>query len=404
MYQLNSERRNRKIEPKLKRSLPLEDQLPSQAQQLLVVDSLGTTSTYLNQVAKKMMTTASVPQIPALSQPPLNLFATNIASTPSSATTPSSLCSTSVTAVLNPNFPQLLQYVQPAATAFPYAQPALAAATATAAAPTATAVPSTASLLPPPNAANIFEGVPIFLVPQNGFGSNVSLSVLQKVSDVKPSWTGQSSQLSKPDTSMINVIPEHFHVFIGDLAPEVDNATLKNAFAQFGEISEAKVIRDSQTQKSKGYGFVSFPVKENAEKAIESMNGQMIGRRQIRTNWATRKSNTSEDGSVKEQSYDEIFNATQANNTSVYVGNISVACTENDIREAFNPYGTINEIRVFKQQGYGFVRFSNKEEAAKAIMIMNGKELKGQALRCSWGRNPTEHNSVIVFFDGLHYL
>lgn len=57
------------------------------------------------------------------------------------------------------------------------------------------------------------------------------------------------------------------------------------------------------------------------------MNGQMIGRRQIRTNWATRKPNPSEDGSVKEQSFDEIFNATQANNTSVYVGNISPTCT-----------------------------------------------------------------------------
>lgn len=69
-----------------------------------------------------------------------------------------------------------------------------------------------------------------------------------------------------------------------------------------------------------------------------------------------------------------------------------VGFSDNDLREAFSACGTINEIRVFKQQGYGFVRFSNKEEAAKAIMMMNAKELKGQVLRCSWGRNPTEHN------------
>lgn len=36
---------------------------------------------------------------------------------------------------------------------------------------------------------------------------------------------------------------------------------------------------------SKGYGFVSFPKREDAERAIEQMNGQWLGRRTIRTNW-----------------------------------------------------------------------------------------------------------------------
>ena len=52
--------------------------------------------------------------------------------------------------------------------------------------------------------------------------------------------------------------------------------------------SDAKVIRDPTTLKSKGYGFVSFPKREEAERAIEQMNGQWLGRRTIRTNWATR--------------------------------------------------------------------------------------------------------------------
>lgn len=53
--------------------------------------------------------------------------------------------------------------------------------------------------------------------------------------------------------------------------------------------SDAKVVRDPQTLKSKGYGFVSYPKREEAERAIEQMNGQWLGRRTIRTNWATRK-------------------------------------------------------------------------------------------------------------------
>lgn len=53
--------------------------------------------------------------------------------------------------------------------------------------------------------------------------------------------------------------------------------------------SEAKVIRDPQTTKSRGYGFVSYAKREEAERAIEQMNGQWLGRRAIRTNWASRK-------------------------------------------------------------------------------------------------------------------
>lgn len=57
------------------------------------------------------------------------------------------------------------------------------------------------------------------------------------------------------------------------------------------------------------------------------MNGQMIGRRQIRTNWAVRRFDGGEENFMKSPTYDNIFNATHAANTSVYVGGISSATT-----------------------------------------------------------------------------
>ena len=56
---------------------------------------------------------------------------------------------------------------------------------------------------------------------------------------------------------------------------------------------DCRVVRDPQTLKSKGYGFVSFTKKVEAENAIALMNGQWLGSRSIRTNWATRKPPTS---------------------------------------------------------------------------------------------------------------
>lgn len=69
--------------------------------------------------------------------------------------------------------------------------------------------------------------------------------------EVKVNWaTTPSSQ--KKDTS------NHFHVFVGDLSPEITTEDIKSAFAPFGKISDARVVKDMATGKSKGYGFVSF--------------------------------------------------------------------------------------------------------------------------------------------------
>ncbi|CAI5442207.1 unnamed protein product [Caenorhabditis angaria] len=204
-------------------------------------------------------------------------------------------------------------------------------------------------------------------------------SLLDK--EMKVSWVAEPGQhVSKPDTT------RHFHVFVGDLSAEVDNKILKEAFQPFGDISDAKVIRDTNTTKSKGYGFVSYPKREEAERAIEQMNGQWLGRRTIRTNWATRKPGDSQPPAHPEKSYDEVFHQTATDNTSVYVGNIG-ALSEDEIKQAFISYGRIAEVRIFKVQGYAFVKYENKESATKAILQMNNQEVGGQIVRCSWGKN-----------------
>lgn len=199
--------------------------------------------------------------------------------------------------------------------------------------------------------------------------------------EMKVNWATQPGTQQKVDTS------KHFHVFVGDLSPEVDNKALKDAFIPFGEVSDAKVIRDPTTLKSKGYGFVSFPKREEAERAIEQMNGQWLGRRTIRTNWATRKP-TGGPGSeaYSKPTMEEVFALTSPENSSVYVGNVPQNCTEDDIKQAFKKFGAILDIRHFKPQGYAFVRFDSKEAAAKMIVEMNGEEFMGQTIRCSWGK------------------
>lgn len=113
------------------------------------------------------------------------------------------------------------------------------------------------------------------------------------------------------------------------------------------------------TGKSKGYGFVSFFNKWDAENAIQQMGGQWLGGRQIRTNWATRKPpapKSTYESNTKQLSYDEVVSQSSPNNCTVYCGGVTSGLTEQLMRQTFSPFGQIMEIRVFPDKGYSFVR------------------------------------------------
>ncbi|XP_019867942.2 cytotoxic granule associated RNA binding protein TIA1 isoform X2 [Aethina tumida] len=190
---------------------------------------------------------------------------------------------------------------------------------------------------------------------------------------------------------------EHHHIFVGDLSPEIETQTLRDAFAAFGEISDCRVVRDPQTLKSKGYGFVSFIKKNEAESAIAAMNGQWLGSRSIRTNWATRKPPVPKaEVSTKPLTFDEVYNQSSPTNCTVYCGGITNGLTEELMQKTFAPFGTIQEIRVFKEKGYAFVRFSTKESATHAIVAVHNTDINGQMVKCSWGKESGDPNNAPV--------
>jgi len=63
---------------------------------------------------------------------------------------------------------------------------------------------------------------------------------------------------------------------------DFDDVQLRDAFARFGNLLRAEITLDKDTGISKGFGFVSFTTVEEADAAMASMNGAMIGGRQIR--------------------------------------------------------------------------------------------------------------------------
>lgn len=75
---------------------------------------------------------------------------------------------------------------------------------------------------------------------------------------------------------------DDFRLFCGDLGNEVTDEILASAFRHYGSFAKAKVVRDSRSHKSKGYGFVSFMDPKDALDALTRMHGQYVGNRPVR--------------------------------------------------------------------------------------------------------------------------
>ncbi len=78
-------------------------------------------------------------------------------------------------------------------------------------------------------------------------------------------------------------------LFVGGLSWDTTDDGLRAAFASFGEITEAKVITDRDTGRSRGFGFVTFAEGEEAQAAIAKMDGTNLDGKTIKVNEAQEK-------------------------------------------------------------------------------------------------------------------
>ena len=238
--------------------------------------------------------------------------------------------------------------------------------------------------------------------------------------EIRVNWAYQGQQ-NKEDTT------NHYHVFVGDLSPEVNDDVLAKAFSAFGTLSDARVMWDMNSGKSRGYGFLAFRDKTDAEQAIATMNGEWLGSRAIRVNWANQKTQGSLGGggggggpvgspiggppamarpmgaggapapmnlAGGPLSYEQVLTQTPAYNTTVYVGNLVPYCTQADLIPLFQTIGYLSEIRMQADRGFAFVKLDTHEHAAMAIVQLQGQMVHGRPIKCSWGKDRAEPNAA----------
>ncbi|XP_078141686.1 cold-inducible RNA-binding protein A-like isoform X2 [Centroberyx gerrardi] len=75
-------------------------------------------------------------------------------------------------------------------------------------------------------------------------------------------------------------------LFVGGLSFDTDETSLEDAFSKYGNIVKVDVVKDRDTRKSRGFGFVTFENPQDAKDALTAMNGRTIDGRQIRVDEA----------------------------------------------------------------------------------------------------------------------
>jgi RNA recognition motif-containing protein len=75
-------------------------------------------------------------------------------------------------------------------------------------------------------------------------------------------------------------------LYVGNLTYDVTDAALETLFAEHGSVQSAQIIMDRDTNRSKGFGFVEMSTDQEAQNAIQALNGQQVGGRALTVNEA----------------------------------------------------------------------------------------------------------------------
>ncbi|KAL8220354.1 UNVERIFIED_CONTAM: Polyadenylate-binding protein 4 [Gekko kuhli] len=191
---------------------------------------------------------------------------------------------------------------------------------------------------------------------------------------------------------------EFTNVYIKNFGDDMDDERLKELFSKYGKTLSVKVMTDP-TGKSKGFGFVSFEKHEEANKAVEEMNGKDINGKMVFVGRAQKKVERQAELKRKfEQLKQERISRYQGVN--LYIKNLDDTIDDEKLRKEFSPFGSITSAKVMledgRSKGFGFVCFSSPEEATKAVTEMNGRIVGSKPLYVALAQRKEERKAHLT--------
>lgn len=215
------------------------------------------------------------------------------------------------------------------------------------------------------------------------------------------------------------------NVYVKNIQTDSTDEEFRELFAKYGDITSASLARDQETGKNRGFGFVNFTTHEAAYKAVEELNGKDFKGQDLYVGRAQKKHEREEE---LRKSYEaaRMEKASKYQGVNLYVKNLSDDVDDDKLRSIFSEFGPITSAKVMrdaieagdeqedtegkdkenkketeetsgddesgekkdkktekkfgKSKGFGFVCFSNPDDATKAVADMNQRMIDGKPL------------------------
>ena len=168
-------------------------------------------------------------------------------------------------------------------------------------------------------------------------------------------------------------------VFCMQLAARIRPRDLEEFFSSVGKVRDVRLIMDNKTRRSKGIAYVEFYDTESVPLAIGLANQKLLGVPIIVQPSQAEKNRLA--------NATNILTKGLKGPMRLYVGSLHFNITEEMLRGIFEPFGKIEDIKLIRDhettrsQGYGFITFTDAEEAKKALEQLNGFELAGRPMK-----------------------
>jgi RNA recognition motif-containing protein len=160
-------------------------------------------------------------------------------------------------------------------------------------------------------------------------------------------------------------------LWIGDIDPWMDESYIENIFSSIAPIKSIKVMK--KFGQSIGYGFIEFETEEIATNVLQTYNGKSIVGYNKLLKLSRAQYNLSKKGEEEVQ---------------IYICDMDLNINEDQLKEFFTQsFSSVVSAKIIcdpitrVSKGYGFVKFSNSEDANKAVVEMNGKIMNNKKIR-----------------------
>jgi polyadenylate-binding protein len=213
------------------------------------------------------------------------------------------------------------------------------------------------------------------------------------------------------------------NVYVKNIQADVTDDEFRELFEKFGDVTSSSLARDNETGKSRGFGFVNFTTHESASKAVDELNGNDFRGQELYVGRAQKKHEREEE---LRKSYEaaRLEKANKYQGVNLYIKNLDDDVDDDKLRQMFAEFGPITSAKVMrdaigesgddepkdkenkkegeekteeesaedkksekkgdkklgKSKGFGFVCFSNPDDATKAVAEMNQRMIANKPL------------------------